>query len=75
MAVIPIQSDKPSNLNTQLALHKERSTLLESRLERLEKRFDDFEEQSRQTKRVIIGSLVSIATGVFTTVVAIFLRK
>jgi hypothetical protein len=75
MAIIPLQSDKPSNLNSQLALHKERSALLGARIERLEKRFDDFEEQSRQTKRVIIGSLVSIATGVFTTVVAIFLRK
>ncbi|CAB4241779.1 hypothetical protein UFOVP71_317 [uncultured Caudovirales phage] len=75
MAVIPVLTDKPTELNAQLTLFKERNIQLEARFERLEKRFDDFEEHSRQTKRVIIGSLISIATGVFTTIVAIFLRK
>ena len=75
MSLIPLPSSKPSNLGTQIALHKERAIQQEARIARLEKRFDDFEEQSRQTRRVIIGSLISIATGVFTTIVAIFMRK
>jgi chaperonin cofactor prefoldin len=75
MSLIPVSNDKPSNLNTQLALHKERASHLETRIERLEKKFEDSEEQNQQTKRVIIGSLISIATGILTTVVAILIRK
>jgi hypothetical protein len=77
MTVIKIPSNKNIelvDLETHVALCEHRRTVQDERILRLETQLEEFEEANRATKKIIIGSLVSIATGVVSTIVAILLK-
>jgi len=76
MAVISI-SNKPlefTDLEAHVVLCEQRRQVADDKIARLENQFDELELRAASTRKIIIASLVSIATGVCSTIVAIFLK-
>lgn len=76
MAVISI-SNKPlefTDLEAHVALCEQRRVAADDRIQRMESQFAEFEARAKSNRRIILASLVSIATGVVSTIVAIFLK-
>lgn len=77
MTVIKMPNNKNIelvDLETHVALCEHRRTVMDDRILKLELQLKEFEEANRAARKLIIGSLISIATGVFSTIVAILLK-
>jgi flagellar biosynthesis/type III secretory pathway chaperone len=71
MSVIPIQNNKDvekTNLETHVILSLERNAGLLERIQNLEKKISDVVEQSRANKRILHGAIITVITGVISTV-------
>jgi hypothetical protein len=76
MSVISI-SNKPlefTDLEAHVVLCEQRRKATDDRIQRMESQFAEFEAQAKSNRKIILASLVSIATGVVSTIVAIFLK-
>lgn len=76
MAVISI-SNKPlevTDLEAHVVLCEQRRISADERIQRIENQFVEFEARAKSNRKIILASLVSIATGVVSTIVAIFLK-
>lgn len=77
MSFIKVPSNKnieSVDLETHVALCEHRRLVMNERILKLETGLKDLDEANRAGKRLIIGSLISIATGMFSTIVAILLK-
>jgi hypothetical protein len=77
MAIIKIpdhRSAELTDLETHVMLCEQRRMSMDRRMTRLEDQIDEFEEQVQTTRRIIITSLLSIAAGILTTIIATLLK-
>lgn len=77
MAVIRIPDNKNQeliNLETHVALAEQRRSLIEDRIKKLEEKFSVLEQDERLSRRLLIGSLITIMGGILTTILTILLR-
>ena len=76
MAVISV-SNKPlefTDLEAHVVLCEQRRVTADDRIQRMETQFAEFEARAKSNRKIILASLISIATGVASTIVAIFLK-
>ncbi len=77
MSVIRVPSNKSpelTDLETHVVLCEQRRKTTDDRIEKLENKFRDLEEQERASRRLLIGSLITVAGGILTTILAVVLR-
>lgn len=77
MAVIRIPDTKNqelTNLETHVVLAEQRRSLIEERIKKLEEKFSVLEQDERLSRRLLIGSLITILGGILTTILTILLR-
>jgi len=77
MSVIKIPSNKSielTDLEAHVVLCEQRRESVDERIDKLEEKFSSLEEQERISRRLLIGSLITIATGILTTILAVVLR-
>ncbi len=77
MSLIKLSSSKDiemTDLETHVVLCEQRRKLTDSRISKLEEKFSTLEEQERLNRRLLVGSLVTVASGVATTILAVVLR-
>ena len=77
MSLIKLSSSKDiemTDLETHVVLCEQRRKLADSRISKLEEKFSTLEEQERLNRRLLVGSLVTVASGVATTILAVVLR-
>lgn len=68
------KSVEVTDLETHVALSQQRREAIEDRLQRLEEKFLILEEQERMSRRLLIGSLVTIASAILSSIAAIILK-
>lgn len=77
MSVIKIPSNKSielTDLEAHVVLCEQRRESMTERIDKLDEKFSSLEEQERISRRLLIGSLITIATGIGTTILAVILR-
>jgi len=77
MAVITIPNNKHpeySDLETHVLLCEHRRLALEEKIKYLEKEVEQIKAQNKTTKKLILGAVISIITGIMTTVFSIALN-
>jgi hypothetical protein len=77
MAVITIPSNKHpeySDLETHVLLCEHRRLALEEKIKNLEKEVEQIKAQNKTTKKLILGAVISIITGIMTTVFSVALN-
>jgi len=77
MSVIRVPSNKSAeltDLETHVMLCEQRRVAVEDRLAKLEEKFDRLEEQERVSRRLLVGSLVTIASAILSSIAAIILK-
>ena len=77
MSVIRVPSNKSielTDLEAHVVLCEQRRESVDERIDKLEEKFSSLEEQERISRRLLIGSLITIATGILTTILAVVLR-
>jgi hypothetical protein len=77
MSVIRVPSNKSielTDLEAHVVLCEQRRESVDVRIDKLEEKFSSLEEQERISRRLLIGSLITIATGILTTILAVILR-
>lgn len=77
MSVIRLSDNKNqefSNLETHVILSEQRRSLIEDRIKKLEEKFSVLEQDERLSRRLLIGSLITILGGILTTILTILLR-
>lgn len=77
MSIIRVPSSKSielTDLEAHVVLCEQRRESVEARIDKLDEKFSQLEEQERISRRLLIGSLVTIASGIVTTILAIILR-
>jgi hypothetical protein len=77
MSLIKLSTGKDvemSDLETHVMLCEQRRVLSDSRIKKLEEKFSTLEEQERLNRRLLVGSLITVASGVLTTILAVVLR-
>lgn len=77
MSVIRVPNNKSAeltDLETHVMLCEQRRVAIEDRLVKLEEKFDRLEEQERVSRRLLIGSLVTISSAILSAIVAIILK-
>lgn len=77
MSIIRVPSNKGvelTDLETHVILCEQRRNSMDDRIQRLENKFSILEEQERQSRRLLIGSLITVAGGILTTILTIVLR-
>lgn len=77
MSVIRVPSNKSvelTDLETHVVLCEQRRKSTDNRIEKLESKFALLEEQERTSRRLLIGSLVTVASGILTTIIAVILK-
>jgi hypothetical protein len=77
MSIIRVPSNKGvelTDLEAHVILCEQRRKSMDDRIERLENKFSILEEQERQSRRLLIGSLITVAGGILTTILTIVLR-
>jgi len=77
MSVIRLSDNKNqelTNLETHVALAEQRRSLIEDRIKKLEEKFSVLEQDERLSRRLLIGSLITILGGILTTILTILLR-
>jgi len=74
VAVINVQSNKNIefvDLEVHAIMCEQRRLALEEKINSVAGRIDDYEQQQKANKRLILGAIVSIATGIVTTIVSL----
>lgn len=77
MSVIRVPSNKSvelTDLEAHVILCEQRRKSMDDRIGSLENKFSILEEQERQNRRLLIGSLITVAGGILTTILTIVLR-
>jgi hypothetical protein len=78
MAVISIPNNKSleaTDLETHVILCEHRRAVLESKIHRVEQELEEIKNQIKASKRLVIGAIISIITGVMTTVFSILIHN
>lgn len=78
MAVINVQSNKNIefvDLEVHAIMCEQRRLALEEKINAVAARINDYEQQQLANKRLVLGAIVSIATGVVTTIVSLLARN
>ncbi len=74
MAIINVQSDKNiefRDLEVHAIMCEQRRLALEEKINSVTNRIEEYEQQQLANKRLMLGSIVSIATGIVTTIVSL----
>lgn len=74
MAVINVRSDKNIefvDLEVHVIMCEQRRLALEEKINSVADRIEKYEQQQLANKRLMLGAIVSIATGIVTTVVSL----
>lgn len=77
MSVIRIPDNRiqeSSNLETHVVLCEQRRARTEERIKELEEKFTVLEQDERLSRRLLLGSLITIIGGILTTILTILLR-
>lgn len=77
MSVIRVPINKSvelTDLEVHVVLCEQRRKSTDERIASLENKFHDLEEQERASRRLLIGSLLTVAGGILTTILAVVLR-
>ena len=77
MAIINVQSNKNIefvDLEVHAIMCEQRRLALEEKINLVANRIDDYEQQQKANKRLVLGAIVSIATGIVTTAVSLLAR-
>lgn len=77
MSVIRVPTNKSLelvDLEAHVTLCEQRRKSSDERISYLENKFSILEEQERTSRRFILASLITVATGVLTTLLAVILR-
>jgi hypothetical protein len=77
MAVISIPNNKSlevTDLETHVILCEHRRMALESKILRVEHEIEEIKNQAQASKKLVIGAIISIITGVMTAVFSILLN-
>jgi hypothetical protein len=78
MAVINVQSNKNIefvDLEVHAIMCEHRRLALEEKINAVADRINDYEQQQLANKRLMLGAIVSIATGIITTIVSLLARN
>lgn len=77
MSVIRVPSNKSvelTDLEAHVVLCDQRRKSTDDRIGKLEGKFSILEEQERTSRRLLVGSLITVASGILTTILAVILR-
>jgi hypothetical protein len=77
MGIIKYPSNKnieESDLQTHVALCEQRRLAIESRIDKLESRANELYDMENSNRRLVLGSLVTIASAILSTIVAILIK-
>ena len=77
MAVISIPNNKSlevSDLETHVMLAEQRRQSLADQILRIEKEVEEIKNHATASRRLVIGAIISIVTGVMTTVFSVLLN-
>jgi len=78
MAMINVQSNKNIefvDLEVHAIMCEQRRLALEEKINLVAGRMDDYEQQQLANKKLLLGAIVSIVTGIITTVVSLLMRN
>lgn len=78
MTVINVQSNKNIeflDLEVHAIMCEQRRLALEEKINSVAGRMDDYEQQQLANKRLVLGAMISIATGIITTIVSLLARN
>jgi uncharacterized protein (DUF849 family) len=78
MAVINVRSDKNiefTDLEVHAIMCEQRRLVLEEKINSVALRIEEYEQQQLANKRLMFGAIVSIATGIVTTIVSLVGRN
>lgn len=78
MAVINVHSNKNIefvDLEVHVVMCEQRRLALEEKINAVAGRIADYEQQQLANKRLVLGAIVSIATGIITTIVSLLARN
>jgi len=78
MAVINVHSNKNIefvDLEVHVVMCEQRRLALEEKINAVADRINDYEQQQLANKRLVLGAIVSIATGIITTIVSLLARN
>ena len=68
------RSMESKELEVHVAMCEYRRTVMEDRMSKLEKQIEDTNNRAMMSKKLIVSSIVSVITGVVTTIFSIFLN-
>lgn len=74
MAIINVQSNKNIefvDLEVHAIMCEQRRLALEEKINAVTNRIEEYEQQQLANKRLMLGAIVSIATGIVTTIVSL----
>jgi hypothetical protein len=74
MAVINVQSNKNIefvDLEVHAIICEQRRLALEEKINIVSERIDEYDQQQLANKRLMLGAMISIATGIVTTIVSL----
>lgn len=77
MAVIPIHNNKSiesKELEVHVVMCEYRRKVMEDKIENIEKQLEDINTRAMMSKKLILGSIFSVITGVITTIFSILLN-
>jgi hypothetical protein len=77
MAIINVQSNKNIefvDLEVHAIICEQRRLALEEKINAVSKRIEEYEQQQTANKRLMLGAIVSIVTGIATTIVSLLGR-
>jgi hypothetical protein len=78
MAIINVQSNKNIeflDLEVHAIMCEQRRLALEEKINSVALRIEEYEQQQLANKRLMLGAIVSIATGIITTIVSLVGRN
>jgi hypothetical protein len=78
MAVINVHSNKNIefvDLEVHVVMCEQRRLALEEKINAVADRINDYEQQQLANKRLVLGAIVSIVTGIITTIVSLVARN
>ena len=78
MAIINVQSNKNIeflDLEVHAVMCEQRRLALEEKINSVALRIEEYEQQQLANKRLMLGAIVSIATGIVTTIVSLIGRN
>lgn len=77
MALIPVPNNKnieSKELEVHVVMCEYRRKVIEDKIEYLEKQIEDTNTRAMMSKKLILGAILSVITGVITTIFSIFLN-